>query len=143
MAYRSKFEASVAHALTKGGVTFTYESIKIPYKLKVRCNPCSVCGNSTVTSSHVYIPDFVIGDITKPETCIFIEAKGKLDVKQRKKFEALKAQYPQYDIRFVFQRNNRIRPRSSTYYSDWANKLNYPYCISVVQRKWLKELKKC
>ena len=42
---------------------------------------------------------------------------------------AVKAQHPELDIRFVFQRNNTLSKQSKTTYGAWADKHGFPWCI--------------
>lgn len=61
----------------------------------------------------------------------------------RKKHLLIKAQYPQLDIRFVFQNpNNTIRKGSKTTYADWCKKHDYQYATKLIPEAWFHEPKK-
>lgn len=134
--YRSKFERTVASVLTSNKVKFNYEALKIPYKYPVRCDPCPKCGHDEHYVSRNYISDFSFRQDT-----LILELKGKLDREDRKKYAALLESNPKLNIRFMFQRNNRILPRSEIRYSDWATKLGVPYCVGELPKEWIKEFK--
>jgi hypothetical protein len=131
--YRSKLEETVAKQLEAEGIKFSYEQMKIPYTVPER--------------QAKYITDFVVGD---PERPMIIEAKGRFahhnssDARERQKFILLKQQYPDLDIRFVFQsRNTKIYPGSKTTVSQWADTHGFPWADKgKIPDEWLKELKK-
>lgn len=106
MAYRSGLEVKIADLLSSLGVTYEYESTKIPYVLQ--CN---------------YTPDFLLPN------GIYLEAKGQLTEEDRRKMKAVKAAHPDLDIRFVFQSPyNKIYKGSKTTYAKWCEKHGFPYC---------------
>ena len=78
--FRSKLEESVAMALSGFGVSFEYESTKIPYTIK-----------------HNYHPDFYLPN------GIYLEIKGYWDPEDRRKVLAVKRDNPDIDLRMVFQ----------------------------------------
>lgn len=130
--YRSKLEEQIAKQLETEGIEFTYEKLKIPYKVPER--------------NSKYITDFVIGSEERP---IIIEAKGRFahhqssDAKERQKFILLKQQYPDLDIRFVFQsRNTKIYPGSKTTVSQWAETHGFLWADKgKIPQEWLDEIK--
>ena len=65
--YKSKLEQRVADLLTELGVSFEYESTKVPY-----------------TIQHNYHPDFVLPNH------VYLETKGYWDPKDRRKVLAVK-----------------------------------------------------
>lgn len=116
--YRSKLEQRIAADLRKRGVPFQYETLKVPYQRK----------------PQVYNPDFILPN------GIIVEAKGELKQTDRVKMLLVKAQHPQLDIRFVFQRaNNKIRKGSKTTYWMWAEKHGFPWAEALIPVRWLKE----
>lgn len=124
--YRSGLEQRFAQLLEGWGIdTTVYESAKLHY-----IQPAS---------SHVYIPDFPMPN------GVVLELKGRLRAEDRKKHALLKQEYPELDIRFVFQRSStHIAPKSPTTYADWADKLGIRYCdISDTDtlKRWIKEPK--
>ena len=57
----------------------------------------------------------------------------------RRKMLAVKAQHPELDIRFVFQRNNTLSKQSKTTYGAWADKHGFKWCIFPdIPTSWLK-----
>lgn len=113
--YRSGFEQDVALQLT--GVEYEYEpkDKRVAYTPKVRS----------------YLPDFVLSN------GIILEVKGRFTAPDRVKHELIKAQYPELDIRFVFQRNQPINKGSKTMYSDWCDKRGFLYCFVNIPEDWI------
>jgi len=75
------------------------------------------------TTTARYTPDFALGN------GVLVESKGYFDPKSRAKMARVKRQYPELDIRMLFQRaSNRISksPRSLTY-GEWATKHGFPW----------------
>lgn len=102
---RSKLEDRVMEQLIKEGITYEYESMasRIRYTVPI--------------SEHIYTPDFVI--TTRSGKQLYLESKGIWDYQDRYKHLLIKQQYPELDIRFVFQRaKQRIRKGSKTTYRD-------------------------
>ena len=85
--FRSKFEAQL------------YNTARASNK-KLDFEPKEAIINYTI--AFRYQPDFVLPN------GIIVEAKGRLDVWDRRKMVAVKAARPELDIRFVFQ-NGRCR----------------------------------
>ena len=132
MDYKSSFEVGIAKNLSKRGVPFEYEKVKLNYWMKVYQAKCRTCSGLDVGSLHVYTPDF---HLTKPN--IFIEAKGKLDSKTRTKMIAVKANNPDRDIRFLFMYDNWITKKHRARYSDWCRKYNFLYAFKEVPQEWI------
>lgn len=101
-------------------VPFEYEKLRIKYQKKIA----------------VYTPDFQLPN------GIIIEAKGRFVASDRAKHVSVKEQHPEYDIRFVFQRNNTLTKQSNTTYTDWCDKHGFLWAIKDIPVKWLKEAKK-
>ena len=98
--FRSKLEESVAMALSGLGVSFEYESTKIPYTIK-----------------HNYHPDFYLPN------GIYLEIKGYWDPEDRRKVLAVKRDNPDIDLRMGFQAPyNTISKKSKTTYAKWCEK---------------------
>jgi hypothetical protein len=131
--YRSKLEEKVAKQLEDAGIDFTYEKVKIPYTVPAR--------------EAKYVSDFAINIGGK---LIILEAKGRFahrggdDAKERHKFLLLKQQYPDLDLRFVFQsaHKTKIYPGSKTTVAQWAETHGFPYSDKgTIPQSWLMELK--
>ena len=105
MVFRSALEERIAKSFDKKNIPYLYEVKSFTYTLESK-----------------YTPDFFVGDI-------IIEAKGFFKPSDRRKMLAIKKQYPDLDIRFIFQRNNTLSKHSKTTYGDWANKHGFPWCI--------------
>ena len=67
MAFRSGLEEKVADLLKELGVTYEYESTKIPYVIQ-----------------HTYTPDFIL------PSGVMLECKGYWDSEDRRKIKAVK-----------------------------------------------------
>lgn len=113
---RSKLEEKVAQLLKELGVSFEYESTKVPYILQ--CN---------------YIPDFLLPN------GVYLETKGHLTPEDRRKMLAVKKANPDLDVRFVFQAPyNKIEKRSKTTYAAWCEKNNFKWCAyHSIPIEWL------
>jgi len=98
--FRSKLEEQVALLLSGFGVSYEYESTKIPY-----------------TIEHNYHPDFLL-----PNN-VYLEIKGYWDPEDRRKVLAVKRDNPDIDLRMVFQAPyNTISKKSKTTYAKWCEK---------------------
>ena len=103
--FRSKFEESIANLLEGLGVSYEYESIKVPY-----------------TIQHNYNPDFALPNH------VYLEAKGYWDPKDRRKVLAVKRDNPDLDLRMVFQSPfNKISKKSKTTYAQWCERHDIPW----------------
>ena len=103
--YKSKLEEKVADLLTGLGVTYEYESTKVPY-----------------TIQHNDHPDFII-----PNN-VYLETKGYWDPKDRRKVLAVKRDNPKLDLRMVFQAPyNKISKSSKTTYAQWCERHDIPW----------------
>lgn len=115
--YRSGLEAQIANQLEASGVSFEYESKRIPYQRQSK-----------------YIPDFVLSN------GIIIEAKGRLTQEDRSKMRLVKQQHPELDIRFVFSRASaKLSKASSTTYGEWCDKYGFPYAEKQIPKEWLND----
>lgn len=142
MALKSGFEKTIKSFLEGLGIKHWYEPLSLPY-----------------VQESTYKPDFVIykgklKKVKKPLTpdelqgMILVETKGFLDIESRKKMIAVKQQYPQLDIRILFQKDGFVykskkgrREKGSTdfRYSDWAKKHGFTYAIGEeIPKEWLQ-----
>jgi len=113
---RSKFEATIAKQLQGTGAE--YEPYFIEY---------------SPTKKKRYVPDFVL------PSGIIIEAKGRFTSQDRTEHRYLQAQHPEIEIRFVFQRDNKLSKTSDTTYTEWAQKHGFKCAVGKVPEEWLKE----
>lgn len=117
--YKSGFEITLADQMTREGMNFTYEQVRLPY-----------------TIDYTYNPDFQL------ENGIIIEAKGLLDDNDRRKLIAVKKAYPTLDIRIVFQNANaKVRKGAKLTYAAWADKYGYKWAHKAIPQEWLNERK--
>lgn len=119
---RSMFEARVLAHLIEAGIDYKYESMSISF-----IEP---------EQKRRYTPDILLSN------GIIVEVKGKLDASDRKKMLLVKQQNPQYDIRFLFMRDNRLTKASNTWYSTWAEKNGFKFTVSadgLIPQEWIDE----
>ena len=120
--FRSGLEEALAAQLNAAGVTFTYESFKIPF--------------TEPAKKRTYTPDFQLPN------GIVVETKGRFLTADRQKHLMVQAQHPEYDIRFVFSSSKqKISKRSPTSYADWCLKYGFKYADKTVPAAWIKESK--
>lgn len=120
--FRSKFEKTISARLKKAGVVYTYEEDVLEYTIPEKI--------------HKYTPDF-----KGVKSGIFLEVKGIFDLADRQKHLLLREQYPELDIRLVFQNANaRIYKRSKTTYGMWCDKQGIKWCHKTIPVSWLDEL---
>jgi hypothetical protein len=120
--YRSGLEQDTAKYLKQKGVNFTYEEFKIKW-----VDP----------KTKTYTPDFVL------ENGIIIETKGRFISPDRAKHLAVRDQYPDLDIRFVFTNSRtKLYKGSKTTYGMWCDKYGFKYADRFIPDAWLKEPKK-
>jgi len=117
--YRSGLEEDTAAYLKKKKVKFTYEKEKIKWvDLKVR----------------TYTPDFVLAN------GIIVETKGRFISVDRRKHKEIKRQFPELDIRFVFNNSRaKLYKGAKSSYGDWCEKHGFKYADKVIPDEWLEE----
>ena len=120
--YRSGLEQDTAKFLKKRGIGFTYEEMKIKW-----VDP----------KTKTYTPDFVL------DNGMIIETKGRFISPDRAKHLAVRDQYPELDIRFVFTNSkSKLYKGSKTTYGMWCNKYDFKYADRYIPEAWLKEPKR-
>lgn len=118
--YRSGLEEKIVAQLTAAAVVFYYEPLAIPY---------------VPSKPRKYTPDLVL------QNGVVVEAKGHFLSEDRSKHKAIKAQYPDLDLRFVFARPlNRLGTTSRTTYAQWAETHGYLWAEKFIPTAWLREL---
>ena len=117
--FRSGLEEQVAKLLEGLGVTYEYESTRVPY-----------------TIQHHYSPDFILPNH------VLLETKGYWDAKDRRKILAVKKDNPYLDLRMVFQSPyNKINKNSKTTYAKWCEKHDIPWTsYHNIPLEWLIQL---
>jgi len=114
--FRSGLEEKVANLLEGLGVSYEYESKRIPY-----------------TIQHHYCPDFILPNH------VLLETKGYWDAADRRKIKAVKKDNPELDLRMVFQSPfNTISKKSKTTYAMWCEKHDIPWTsFHNIPLEWL------
>ena len=122
MTFRSKFEAQIYNSARSSRKTLDFEpkDAIIDYTIAFR-----------------YQPDFVL-----PVNGIVIEAKGRLDVWDRRKMVAVKKARPDLDIRFVFQNGRNRLSRHGKSYGEWAESQGFKWAEGCIPLEWWKEERK-
>ena len=116
--FRSQFEAFVAATLSKTGCHYAYEPERISF-----VQPAY---------NRTYCPDFFVKD-----KGFYIEAKGLFSAADRKKHKLIQEQYPDLDIRFLFQNAYLpIRRGSKTTCADWATKNGFQWAHKTPPKEW-------
>jgi hypothetical protein len=123
---RSGFEDSFENDLISRGVDYSYESVTLKYKYIIPARE----------KTERYTPDFPI--TTKSGKTIYIETKGILTAENRKKYLRVRDLLG-IDLRFVFQKNNKIYKGSNTKYSEWAEKNGFKWAMKTIPDEWLNE----
>jgi hypothetical protein len=116
--FRSKFEASLfgLAKASKKELDFEPKDAIIDYSIHFR-----------------YQPDFRLSN------GILVEAKGQLDVWDRRKMAAVKAARPELDIRFVFQNARTKLSRNGKTYAQWAEGAGFPWAEGSIPIEWWTE----
>ena len=102
------FEQRVMKKLEDKGVSYAYEPHPLPYRVE-----------------RQYIPDLLINET-------YVELKGFFRQDAQRKMKAVKAQHPNLDIRFLFQRGNspihaakKRKDGSKMTCAEWADKYGF------------------
>lgn len=117
MAFKSGFERTVAANLSMRGVNFVYEGKELPYTL-----------------TGTYHPDLELVDHG-----ILVELKGLLDRESKRKMAAVRRQYPDLDLRFLFMDGNKKIPGSKQTHGVWAEKNGFLWAEREIPQEWLNE----
>ena len=118
--FRSQLEEKIAAQLDKARLPFRYEEGYTPYVIPA--------------SNHKYNGDFIL------HNGIVIEAKGLLDLDDRKKHLLIRKQHPELDIRFVLSScRTKISPTSKTTIAEWMEKNGFLFAEKLIPAAWLKE----
>ena len=114
--FRSGLEEKVADLLSELGISYEYESKKIPYVIQ-----------------HHYTPDFILPNH------VILECKGYWDAADRRKIKTIVKDNPDIDLRMVFQSPyNTISKKSKTTYAQWCDNLGIPWTsFTNIPLDWL------
>lgn len=120
LGFRSGLEEKNAAHLRRLQHPVLFETFKIRYII-----PESV---------HTYTPDFRL------KNGILVETKGRWLMQDRAKMLYVKLQYPELDIRLVFQRaNTPISTGAKTTCADWAEKHGMKWAEKLIPISWIRE----
>lgn len=125
LGFRSGLEVKAAAQIAAAGLPVAYETTVIAYTVPQR--------------TARYKADFRLPN------GIIVETKGRFVSDDRKKHKLLKEQFPDLDIRLVFNNPNaRISKASATTYAKWCDTLGIPYAKAVtrdapIPAAWLTE----
>jgi hypothetical protein len=118
--YRSGLEEDISDELKRKGVEFTYEKLKISW---------------LDSKTRTYTPDFVLLD-----NGIIIESKGRFTSDDRRKHKEIKKQYPDLDLRFVFNNSRaRLYKNAKSSYGDWCDRYGFQYANKSIPQEWIDE----
>lgn len=118
--FRSGLEEKNAQRLEDLGQVVRFETMKIPYLVP--------------ETRHHYTADFPLAN------GIIVETKGRFMPQDRAKHLFIKTQYPELDIRLVFQNPRaKINPGSKTTYADWADKHGIVWAEKIIPEEWVRE----
>lgn len=120
---RSKLELKFEDILIANETEYEYEVTVIPYIVP--------------ESKHKYTVDWTLLNGT------LVETKGYLsDHQERNKYVLLKQQYPDLDLRFVFDNPNKLCGGTKYTHAKWADKHNIPWCgikDTDIIKQWIHE----
>ena len=122
--FRSGLEDDINESLKKSKKNYGYETEKISY-----IQP---------QTKHNYTPDFILSK--KDGKKLYIESKGRWVKTDRAKFDLIFNQYPDIDIRFVFQNPNaKLYKGSKTTYAEYCDKKGWIWAKKEIPHEWLQE----
>ena len=121
---RSKLELKFEDILLENKVEYDYEITVIPYTVP--------------ESKHKYTVDWTLLNGT------LVETKGYLsDHQERNKYVLLKQQYPDLDLRFVFDNPNKLCGGTKYSHAKWADKHGFVWCgirdVETIQ-SWISNI---
>ena len=154
LGFASGLEAVTADQLNNAGREHEYETDNCRFSyftgvrggglLSKKGETVELPAGSKVVQWHEYTCDFRI--IKKDGGPMLIETKGYFKPKDRAKHQALKKQYPDIDLRIIFQSNGKVSHKTS--YAQWAEKQGIKYHIPtlkerkgglIIPQEWLDE----
>ena len=121
--FKSGLENTINEQLLQLGIDGEYEQTEFEYTVPA--------------TKHKYTPDF------KLSNGIYIETKGRFLLDDRKKHLYIKEQYPDLDIRFVFQNpKTKLYKGSKTTYANWCDKHGFKWAAKTIPLDWIEEKNK-
>lgn len=131
--YKSDLEADTADQIEAEGIKFHYERDKFKYDIPA--------------STHKYCPDFIIP--CSGGKTIYLECKGAgprygLTEVTKQKLLLVKRQYPDMDLRLVFQQPNAItgqgKGKPKVTYGEWATINGFTWYNRELPKSFYKEV---
>jgi hypothetical protein len=122
--HRSGFDAAIRKDLDGRKVPYLYEPRAYRLVLDVPRHVCGTCGSPHIQKNIKYTPDFVFPN------GLVVEAKGKFTARDRKVALAFYEQSG-LEYRILFQRDNKLNPRSSSRYSDWCDAAGIQWAVGT------------
>ena len=141
--YASGLERENGIRLEKAGVEFWFESgpCVIDYVKRIRKAGCNDCGSTDVVSHHTYRCDFAF--TSKSGKLIHVECKGHplaWKGETRNKHQDIKKQYPEMDLRFVFNNKNaKISRTSKTTNAQWCKRQGFECASGLIPLALIEE----
>lgn len=118
--FRSGLERRIAEELRQAEKPFDYEPFKVRFTQPAK--------------SRLYLPDFILPN------GIIIEAKGRWQTADRRKFVHIFNSHPDIDIRFVFSNaHSTLSKRSSTTYAEYCDGKGWIWAHRHVPTEWADE----
>lgn len=130
--------------LQKAGVEFHYESgpCVIHYELPIRGGVCGACDSPHVFSKHKYTADFAFIS-KKSKKLIIVECKGHplaWTGATRSKHQHIKKQFPDMDLRFIFNnKHGKISRTSKTTNEAWCKRQKFLCESDLIPQRWINE----
>ena len=130
--HRSGFEAAIRKDLDARGVEYQYEAKRYALDLSILRHYCQKCGSTFILKTVKYTPDF-----TFPNGLV-VEAKGKFTTRDRKIALAFVSQ-TNVPYAMIFQRDNKLSPKSSTRYTQWCAENKIRCAVGTeIPKEWLR-----
>ena len=121
--YRNKLESSIGSQLEEANIPFQYEVRVFEFTIPAK--------------ERTYLTDF---SIRLDNGKVFhIETKGRLSPDDRRKYIAVKEQNPDIDLRFVFEKDNKLNKGGIHRYTDWARWKGFKYAVKTIPPEWFEE----
>ena len=147
--FASGLEKRNGYTLGRADVEYWYESgpCVINYSLPIvnhkvaNAATCGDCGSTDVRTHHLYTADFAFK--SKSGKLILVECKGHplaWTGKTRSKHQAIKKQFPDMDLRFIFNnKHGKISARSKTSNADWCKRQGFLCETDTIPQSWINE----
>lgn len=123
---KGTFEERVISDLNERGVHHVYEPDKLAYYVE-----------------RHYVPDLKLGTVNSVGG-ILVELKGYFRQDAQRKMKAVKAQHPDLDIRFVFQKADatiqgakKRKDGTKMTCAEWADRNGFVWAEGTIPEEWL------